>query len=202
MTSELDAVDHSSIDRLQRAYADGVSMRDWSQVRGLFLPDATISLELVTRRLRLVYDRGPFTAAGLSVTVIPAVTNHGNVWRFGEPVRGDLGGTARTLDDTDGRAELEPGILSRSGLGVLDDSGSFVFEDDGWVGARPPGHLDLYVFAYGHDYAGALQAFYAVSGHQPVLPRWTLGNWWSRYHAYSAAAYYIALLLTRRRLLR
>lgn len=50
MTSELDALlDHSSIDRLQRAYADGVSRRDWEQVRGLFLPDATISLDLVTR---------------------------------------------------------------------------------------------------------------------------------------------------------
>jgi hypothetical protein len=47
---ELDAlIDHSGIDRLQRAYADGVSMRDWDAVRGLFLPDATISLDLVTR---------------------------------------------------------------------------------------------------------------------------------------------------------
>ncbi|MCU1371051.1 MAG: hypothetical protein JWO77_2245 [Ilumatobacteraceae bacterium] len=50
MNPELDALlDHSSIDRLQRAYADGVSRRDWEQVRGLFLPDATISLDLVTR---------------------------------------------------------------------------------------------------------------------------------------------------------
>ncbi len=50
MGSELDAlVDRSSIDQLQRAYADGVCMRDWDQVGGLFLPDATISLDLVTR---------------------------------------------------------------------------------------------------------------------------------------------------------
>lgn len=50
MPTELDALlDHSAIDRLQRAYADGVSMRDWEQVRGLFLPDAKISLDLVTR---------------------------------------------------------------------------------------------------------------------------------------------------------
>lgn len=49
MTEELDPLDHLAIDRLQRAYADGVSMRDWEQVRGLFLPDATISLDLVTR---------------------------------------------------------------------------------------------------------------------------------------------------------
>ena len=150
-------------------------------------------LELATDRLRVVYDRGPFSTAGLSVTVVPAVSNHGSVWRYGEPVLDDLGGTARTLDDTDGRTALEPGIVSRAGLGVLDDSGSFVFTEDGWVGARPAGHLDVYVFAHGHDYAGALQDFYAVSGRPPVLPRWTLGNWWSRYHAYSAESY-LALL--------
>ena len=49
------------------------------------------------------------------------------------------------------------------------------------------------MFAYGHDYADALRAFYAVSGAQPVLPRWALGNWWSRYHRYSADSY-LALL--------
>ena len=42
-------VDHAAIDRLQRAYADGVSMRDWAAVRALFVPEATISLDLVTR---------------------------------------------------------------------------------------------------------------------------------------------------------
>ncbi len=36
---------------------------------------------------------------------------------------------------------------------------------------------------------GALRAFYDLSGPQPVLPRWTLGNWWSRYHRYSADEY-------------
>lgn len=47
---ELQAVvDHSSIERLQRAYADGVTRRDWAAVRGLFLPDASVSLDLVTR---------------------------------------------------------------------------------------------------------------------------------------------------------
>jgi alpha-glucosidase (family GH31 glycosyl hydrolase) len=98
-------------------------------------------------------------------------------------------GTTRTLDDVDGRAPLEPGILSRVGIAEPDDSCSFLFEDGGWVSPRPEGRIDTYVFAYGHDYADALRAFYALSGRQPVLPRWTLGNWWSRYHRYSADSY-------------
>jgi alpha-glucosidase (family GH31 glycosyl hydrolase) len=149
--------------------------------------DGEAALEIITERLRLVYDRGPFSPAGLSVQVRGDVSNYRSVWRYGEPVR-DLGGTARTLDDVDGRLPLGPGVASRYGVAELDDSRSFLFTEDGWVSPRENG-TDTYVFAYGHDYAGALEAFYALSGPQPILPRWALGNWWSRYHAYSADSY-------------
>jgi alpha-glucosidase (family GH31 glycosyl hydrolase) len=149
--------------------------------------DGEAALEIATDRLRLVYDRGPFTAAGLSVHLLGSRSSD-NVWRYGERLR-NLGGTARTLDEVDGRVELEPGILSSRGLAALDDSRSFLFTDDGWVSPRTGPALDLYVFAYGHDYEGALRAFHAVSGAPPLLPRWTLGNWWSRYHRYSADSY-------------
>ena len=150
------------------------------------------ALELVTDRLRLTYDRGPFTPAGLSVQARGDVSNYHSVWRYGEPAA-DLGGTARTLDVVDGRAPLEPGVVSRVGIGALDDSRSFLFTDDGWVSPRGTAATDLYVFAYGHDYDEALRAFYAVSGRQPLLPRWALGNWWSRYHRVHADSY-LALL--------
>ena len=42
-------VDHHAISRLQSAYADGVTRRDWSAVGDLFLPDAVVELDLVTR---------------------------------------------------------------------------------------------------------------------------------------------------------
>lgn len=44
-----EVVDHSAISRLQQAYADAVTRRAWDDVRTLFLPDATIWLDLVTR---------------------------------------------------------------------------------------------------------------------------------------------------------
>ena len=154
--------------------------------------DGEAALEIVTERLRLVYDRGPFTPAGLSVQARGNLSNYRSVWRYGEPGP-TLGGTTRTLDDVDGRIALDPGIVSRGGIASLDDSRSFLFEDDGWVRPREGDRVDIYVFAYGHDYQAALDAFYAVSGRPPVLPRWALGNWWSRYHRYSADDY-LALL--------
>jgi hypothetical protein len=165
--------------------------------RALPVPDFEVVegdavLEVVTERLRLVYDRAPFSPAGLGVQARGNVSNYHSVWRYGEPVR-DLGGTARTLDDADGRIDLGPGVVSRFGVAQLDDSRSFLFEEDGWVAPRRQDAVDVYVFAYGTDYAAALEAFFAVSGRPPVLPRWALGNWWSRYHAYSAESY-LALL--------
>ncbi|GAA2313932.1 glycoside hydrolase family 31 protein [Streptomyces kunmingensis] len=140
-------------------------------------------LTLSTPRFHLRYDRGEFSAQGLVVT-----TPVGGRWRFGEPAD-NLGGTARTLDDADGALPLEPGVAARGGIAVIDDTASFLFDADGWIAPRGPGRRDLYVFAYGHDYTEAVKALYALSGHPPVLPRWALGNWWSRYHAYTADSY-------------
>ncbi|MFB9954693.1 glycoside hydrolase family 31 protein [Cellulomonas denverensis] len=145
-------------------------------------------VEVVTRRLRLTYDRGPFSTASLQVEVLGGLSAYHSVWRYGEPA-GGLGGTARTLDFADGPVPLEGGVISRQGYAVLDDSASMVFDDEGWVAPRDGSRSDLYVFGYGHDYAGALRAFHAVSGPVPLLPRWALGNWWSRFHRYTADGY-------------
>ncbi|MBN1965542.1 MAG: DUF5110 domain-containing protein, partial [Anaerolineae bacterium] len=97
----------------------------------------------------------------------------------------NLHGTTRTLDGIDGYAPLEPGLMSRAGWAVLDDSRTLLFDDDGWLQPRPTGGVDLYFFGYGHDYLGCLQDYCRVSGHMPMIPRWALGNWWSRYWAYT-----------------
>ena len=161
--------------------------------RDLPVPDYSVvesaaAVEIVTSRFHLTYDRGPFTPSGLSLQVAGNVSGYRSVWRYGEPAR-TLGGTARTLDGIDGRTPVEPGVVSRFGFSMLDDSESFVFDDGGWVASRAAGRLDLYVFAYGLDHQAALDAFYALSGPTPVLPRWALGNWWSRYYPYTAAEY-------------
>jgi alpha-glucosidase (family GH31 glycosyl hydrolase) len=140
---------------------------------------------ITTDRARLRYDGKQFSTHGLLVECLGRDSGR---WRYGEPAN-DLGGTTRTLDDVDGRTELGPGVVAPGGVAVLDDSESFLFADDGWIGTREPGRRDLYVFAYGRDFTAAVEAFYAVSGAPTRLPRWALGNWWSRYHPYTADSY-------------
>ena len=200
--------------RLERA-EDGVfedRASAFALHRDLPVPDFRVTraddgIEVVTDRLRLRYDGGPFSASGLSVEVLGAHSAYHGVWRYGQrgpgvpatavPLEpdavgngpGNLGGTARTLDEADGPVPLGPGVVSRDGWAVIDDSAGLVLDDDGWVAPRDGSRQDLYVFAYGHDYRAALRALYALSGPQPVLPRYALGTWWSRFHRYSADSY-------------
>lgn len=50
-------------------------------------------------------------------------------------------------------------------------------------------YRDLYFFGYGHNYIDAIRDFYKLTGSQPLLPRFAMGNWWSRYCRYSQSDY-------------
>ena len=147
-------------------------------------------LKIRTSRFHLIHDGDRFTPNSLMVRVLGGLTHHHSEWRYGLPAE-NLGGTARTLDDIDGKIELGPGVISRLGYAAIDDSTTMLFNQDGWIATRKEGEgrIDGYLFAYGHDYKAAVKALYALSGNQPLVPRWLLGNWWSRYHEYSADSY-------------
>lgn len=162
--------------------------------RNLEAPDFTVSeanehLEIRTADYQVKYNRKRFDQYGFTISFSGKYTLWGADWQYGETTQ-NLGGTARTLDGVDGRCELEPGILSRAGYSVLDDSASMLFDGNGFVAPRRSGdRIDGYLFCYGHDYKRAMASFYGISGRQPSLPRWALGNWWSRYYAYKDHEY-------------
>ena len=101
---------------------------------------------------------------------------------------GRLPGTARTLDTVNGETKLEPGITSTSGVSVMCDSSSLLVMEDGSIAPRPK-CSDRYYFAYGHDYLGQLRDFFKLTGEVPLIPKYALGNWWSRYYAYTQEEY-------------
>ncbi len=145
-------------------------------------------LEIITEELHLFYNKKSFSPEGLSVRLKKSFHVHGSVWRYGGAVE-DLKGTARTLDGVNGKTVLESGLLSRGGYTVLDDSGTALVADSQWIEPRKHKGIDLYFFGYGHRYMECLRDFYRLSGHTPLLPRFALGNWWSRYHPYTEKEY-------------
>lgn len=149
--------------------------------------DDTHHLQIITEHLHLSYDKQRFSPNGLTVQVKGKLSAYHSLWRYSEAGE-NLGGTARTLDEANGAIPLEPGLMSRNGYSVLDDSASLLL-DGGWFSPRTADTVDLYLFGYGRSYRACLQDFYRLSGRTPLLPRFTLGNWWSRYHRYTAAEY-------------
>lgn len=142
-------------------------------------------IQIETADLTLSYKGTHFSPDNLQITL----NQSGAVWHYGDRDPFNLKGTTRTLDRADGRIPLEDGLISRSGWAVYDDTPRLVFREDGWLEPRPapPGYQDLYFFGYGQDYPAALRDFSRIAGPAPLIPRWALGNWWSRYWAYTAA---------------
>lgn len=111
----------------------------------------------------------------------------GSLWSWGAPLH-NLGGTARTLDNADGAIPLEDGIFSEEGIGILEDR-SCLLNDSGELCPRSSDGIDLYVFLYGKRFEEGLRAFYQLSGSTPLLPKFALGNWWSRFWPYTQQEY-------------
>ena len=127
-----------------------------------------------------------FRKANLSIDM--KVGDRKIVWKPRMKDTGNLFGTTRTLDGVSGSCPLEPGLLSRDGWTVVDDSKRLLFDNSDWPWVTKRlsrGALDWYFFGYGHDYKRALADFTRVAGKIPLPPRFVFGAWWSRYWAYS-----------------
>jgi alpha-glucosidase (family GH31 glycosyl hydrolase) len=77
-------------------------------------------------------------------------------------------------------AANERGLYSIEGFASFDDSGNKLLEADGTLSDREPGSIDIYVFMYDKDFKEALVDYFKITGFPELLPRYALGNWWSR----------------------
>ncbi|MFV9507782.1 MAG: TIM-barrel domain-containing protein [Oscillochloridaceae bacterium umkhey_bin13] len=168
--------------------------------------DDQLTLTTAFLHLSLQGRTGPFSANNLAVTLQVANPKAASpstaiqnpkpkiqnpiTWHPGAADHANLRGARRTLDNCRGEAALDPGLLSREGWALHDDSQAIRFDPaTGWVQSLPDQPIqDWYLFAYGHDYPAALADYARFGGQVPMLPRWALGAWWSRYWPYHDAA--------------
>jgi Glycosyl hydrolases family 31/Domain of unknown function (DUF5110) len=151
-------------------------------------------LVIRTRRVILRYrlGSGPFGAANLRltlkrggrrVTVAPAAGS----------TAGNLGGWTRALDNQAGPVPLHPGVLSKVGWYVINDTDTVLLPGGSSFRVRSP-HVgpyeDWYLLGYGLDYAEGLRDLRALAGPAPLLPRKAFGVWFSRYYPYSPSDYH------------
>lgn len=165
-------------------------------------------LYITTDILKLQYRLGsnpltsPPSPSNLSITM--NLNGEPVEWYPGLQDPLNLKGTTRTLDRSNGdnkRAEMEDGLISRSGWVVIDDSWSNVRPDgsrslafqpnpdtgyDWWAPRVDETALDIYFLGYGHNYKKALADFTKIAGKIPLPPDYVFGYWYSKYDSYSA----------------
>lgn len=171
----------------ERSFDDQPSQIIWNRE----LPKVNFSkrinnekLFIETDYLLLQYEKGhQFRSRYLSIFL----KETGITWHFGDQDNLNLKGTYRTLDESNGKIDLENGLISLSGWSVVDDSKSLCFDTEGWISPRNRSekYIDMYFFGYGNDYSSCITEYQKLAGTVPLIPRWALGNWWSRYWAYS-----------------
>ena len=153
-------------------------------------------LTIYTKRLEISYRKNnPFHESSLMARFSGEWGYITNEWRFqnssplapGGKVR-NYWGTAKALDECVCPIPLEKGILSPD-FSEWDDSKSSIIAEDGWIEERPEGTVDTYLFAYSHNEILCINDFLQLTGKIPMLPRYALGNWWSRYHKYTEDEY-------------
>ena len=152
-------------------------------------------LVIRTEELELRYNKKPFAPGGLNVYSLIPVRHKRAHWSFGQAQptiynkTTNRGGTLRTLDNVNGEADLGQGLVDRTGFTVLDDSKTLVLNEDGHFEPLTDDRVDLYLFGHAEDALRTVQTFCALSGPIPMIPRWALGNWWSRYWKYTEESY-------------
>ncbi|MDR3186510.1 MAG: DUF5110 domain-containing protein [Christensenellaceae bacterium] len=100
--------------------------------------------------------------------------------------RKNLKGTKRTLDMSFGKEKLSDGIIGANGVSVMNDD-SLLINEKGMITSSPKRN-DKYIFA-SKNHKLTLNAFFRITGMPPMIPRYAVGNWWSRYHEYTQEEY-------------
>jgi len=91
------------------------------------------------------------------------------------------------------RRKYPPGILSRAGFFLYNDTPTPRMDPEtDWVTdpTAEAGYMDLYLFCYGRNYKQALADYRLLFGATPLIPRYGLGLWYSRYPTFSETEIY------------
>lgn len=147
------------------------------------LKEDTKYLEIETSYFRLTYQKeknfngGKINSMGnLKVELL----NSDRIWYYGHPEVRNYGAPSISLDDNKGKLKLKKGLYSVDGFASIDDSNSSVFMPNGTVEERVEKGIDIYLFMYLKDFALCLKDYFAITGKPALIPRYALGNWWSR----------------------
>lgn len=144
-------------------------------------------LEIKTSYFKLTYAKEqPFAGSKINSmgNLKVELLNTDRIWYYNHPEVRNYGSPGFSLDDSDGKLNLGKGLYSVDGFASIDDSTTRLFTALGNLEEREGEGVDVYLFMYLKDFASCLKDYYMITGYPSLIPRYALGNWWSRNLAY------------------
>ncbi len=142
-------------------------------------------LVIETRYFSLTYVKN----SAFSSRTLTAKYNDSKIeWFYGNKEVRNLKSCNVSLDYLKEKPELLNGLFSEDGIATIDDSRSLCFDSESNVVIKDynvKNHIDLYLFIYGKDFGLCLSDYFHLTGNPPLIPRYALGNWWSREYSYT-----------------
>ena len=136
-----------------------------------------------TKYFKLTYKKNkPFKGTMLlpDSNLKVELLNTNKIWHYNHPEIRNYGAPLKVLADKKGKISFGKGLYSSDGFVCLDDSKTGIVLQNGDVEQRSKDTLDLYLFMYLNDFGACLTNYFKLTGYPVMLPRFALGNWWSR----------------------
>lgn len=140
-------------------------------------------LVIRTKYFTLSYTKEkPFDAGKLMpmANLKVELTGTDRSWYYNHPEIKNYKGNFIASDGSEDDSKPRNGLYSIDGFASLDDSNSYVFDNGGKMYQRSQGCIDIYLFMYNNSFDEALKDYFMLTGYPSMIPRYALGNWWSR----------------------
>ncbi|MDD3187608.1 MAG: glycoside hydrolase family 31 protein [Bacilli bacterium] len=138
-------------------------------------------LEIETKYFKLYYSKEkPFSGSKINPTqnLKIELKNSDRVWYYGHPEVRNYGTSAESLENKN--KKLKKGLFSGDGFVSMEDSANKIIQENGEIINRESKEIDIYVFMYLKDFSECLKDYFMITGYPALIPRYALGNWWSR----------------------
>ncbi len=144
-------------------------------------------LEIETSYFKLNYTKEkPFSGGKVSPTsnLKVELKNTDRIWYYGHPEVRNFGTPGTELADVKG-IHFQKALYSIDGFVSIDDSNTDILNENGTLSERTNPGIDIYLFCYNRDFNLCLKDYFALTGKPALIPRYALGNWWSRNITYN-----------------
>ncbi len=156
--------------------------------RNFDIPEFTVKqdakfLEITNKYFKLEYSKENNINSISNLKIHLQSTD--KIWYYNHPEIRNLDSTLMSLDDYNKKTKFEKGLYSEDGFVSINDSSSRVIGEYGTLVEREKDIIDIYVFLYRKDFDLCLKDYFTLTGYPPLIPRYALGNWWSKDYNYN-----------------